>query len=112
MDFMENGRNTNGTFKPGHDGFKPRGSVNEFQKVTREKLGEFLKEKLDDLPAIYDELKAQDKARLLLMTVEFFLPKQRELMITDEEEGIDLTLLPGPLLKQVLKALDHGRNNN
>ncbi len=79
-------RNEGGTFKPGHPGFKPKGSVNEIQKITREKLGEFLIQKLDDLPAIYTKLSDKEKAKLLIGVCEFFLPKQKEISVEFEDE--------------------------
>lgn len=99
-------RSSNGTFKNGHPGFKPRGSTNEFQKVTREKLGEFLKSKLHELPTIYESLGDRDKAKLLLSVSEFFLPKQREITVNDEESSkavhVDYTKLSPAALKEVL----------
>lgn len=100
-------RNEDGTFKPGHPGFKPKGSVNEFQKVTREKLGEFLKSKLDDLDLIYDELPPKEKARLLMSCAEFFLPKQKEMILDMAEASnvhIDYTKLQPETLKDLLNA--------
>jgi hypothetical protein len=105
-DMELNGRNNNGQFKSGHNGFKPRGSVNEFQKVTREKLGEFLKLKLPELPTIYDSLSAREKAKLILAIAEFFLPKQKEILIDAElqqQVEIDYTKLSQSTLKEILE---------
>lgn len=87
-------RNGDGTFRVGHSGFKPKGSANEFQSVTREKLGEFLKSKLEDLPTIYENLSARDKSKLLLAISEFFLPKMKEIVLDAEGvsgKGMDLS---------------------
>lgn len=99
------GRNTLGRFAAGHRGFKPRGSTSEFQKVTREKLGEFLTERLQDLPSIYDGLEAKEKARFIVQLSEFFLPKQREHYVEIDERQpavIDYTKLSESALKELL----------
>lgn len=89
---MEQTRNPNGTFKNGHAGFKPKGSSNEFQKATREKLGAFLISKLDELPEVYEKLPDRDKAKMILSISEFFLPKQKEIsMEVSPSEGADLS---------------------
>jgi hypothetical protein len=87
-------RNSNGRFKEGHPGFKPKGSANEFQTATRDKLGEFLKSKLDELPTIYEKLGDRDKSKLLLSVAEFFLPKQKEIFTEDTtpKDGVDFSL--------------------
>lgn len=99
------GRNEDGTFKHGHSGFKPKGSVNEIQKVTREKLGQFLTSKLDELPSIYEKLSDKEKAKLLMWVCEVFLPKQKELAL---ELGEDLsptiiTMIDGKIISGELK---------
>jgi len=94
-------RNEDGTFKAGHPGFKPKGSVNEFQKVTREKLGEFLIQKLDDLPAIYSNLNDREKAKLLIGICEFFLPKQKEFAVELEDERKRVLALFSPLDEEI-----------
>jgi hypothetical protein len=115
-DMELNGRNNNGRFASGHSGFKPRGSVNEFQRVTREKLGEFLKLKLADLPVIYEGLSAREKAKLILAISEFFLPKQKEILIEAElqqQVEIDYTKLSPGTLKEILlhtKTLENENN--
>lgn len=98
-------RNSNGTFKPGHPGLKPKGSVSEFQKVTREKLGEFLISKLDDLSSIYEELSSRDKAKLLLSVAEFHLPKQKEIFLEESvsNEGHDLSRWSEEDLRALIK---------
>jgi hypothetical protein len=100
-----NGRDLDGKFIPGHGGFKKKG-VPEFQRLTRQKLGEFLQSKLDDLPEIYSKLGPRDKARLLLTMAEFFLPKSRELLIETAEARafIDYTKLRPEVLTQILDA--------
>lgn len=99
------GRNNNGTFREGHAGYKPRGAVSEFQKVARNKLGEFLKSRLDDLDAIYEELPAKDKARFLLAVVEFYLPKMKEVIIdAPPESEVDLSKLSDKTLHQLAEA--------
>lgn len=107
-------RNSNGTFKPGHPGLKPKGSVSEFQKVTREKLGEFLKSKLSELSTIYESLSNRDKAKLLLAVAEFFLPKQREMVLDASVETtvptIDYTKLSEGTLKEILAATTINEN--
>lgn len=104
---MENmdARNQDGTFKSGHTGFKPKGSVNEFQKTTREKLGEFLKLKIDDLESIYKELPAREKAKFLLAMIEFFVPKQKELYVEGLIDSYNLTPTPEEVRK-IKEALD------
>lgn len=108
-------RNGNGQFKVGHPGFKPKGSVNEFQRVTREKLGEFLKSKLDDLPSIYEKLGARDKSKLLLSISEFFLPKMKEIVLDAEGlpgKGMDLSLWTEQDLRQLIslqQKYDNGK---
>lgn len=112
---MEEPRNSNGTFKPGHSGFKPKGSVNEFQATTRGTLGEFLKTKLSELPTIYESLGNRDKAKLLLAVCEFFLPKQREMLIDASVETtgavIDYTKLSEATLKEILQATTINSSN-
>jgi hypothetical protein len=109
-------RNSNGRFLPGHPGYKPKGSVNEFQKVTREKMGAFLKSKLDDLDAIYEELSNRDKSRLLLAIAEFFLPKQREMFVDmpDPRPSVDYSKLsPGALAEFLeLHQKENGTTEN
>jgi hypothetical protein len=99
-----NGRDLDGKFIPGHGGFKKKG-VPEFQRLTRQKLGEFLQSKLDDLPEIYAKLSARDKAKLLITLSEFFLPKQREIILDAEGVGatIDYTKLSQATLSEILK---------
>lgn len=97
-----NGRNHLGRFAPGHGGFKK--PKTEFQRLTKFKLGEFLKDKLEDLPDIYDKLSAKEKARLILSVAEYFLPKQREHVIeVSEGPEIDYTKLSEPALKELLQ---------
>jgi hypothetical protein len=43
------------------------------------KVGNSLIPKLDDLDAVYDEITAREKVRMLVTIAEFFLPKQKEL---------------------------------
>lgn len=107
-------RNRNGTFKPGHPGFKPRGSASEFQKVTREKLGQFLISKLDDLPTIYEKLSDRDKAKLLLSVAEFHLPRQKEIFLEAiNDEGTDLSNWSEEDLRVLIKLQEkyHTREN-
>ncbi len=99
----ENGRDNSGRFSPGHKGFKK--PKTEIQRLTKTKLSDFLQEKLEDLPAIYEELKPRDKARLLLYVIEFFLPKQREHVIEIENgllSRVDLTHLSATALEEIL----------
>lgn len=84
-------RNTNGTFKSGHGGYKPKGAVSEIQKVTRQKMGEFLTSKLDDLDSIYEELPAKDKKTMLLAIAEFYLPKMKEVIMDNDVAQKTLT---------------------
>lgn len=86
-----NGRNSNGQFAPGHQGFKHKNAP-EFQRATREKLWYFFQEKIESLPQIFDELSPNNKVRALLTIAEFFLPKQREVLVeTTPSEGTDLS---------------------
>ena len=107
MENLKNmGRKNDGTFAVGHPGFKPRGSVNETQKLTKQKLGEFLTLKLDDLEAVYKELNAKEKKTMILAIAEFFLPKQKELIIDQnaipEKTTINFMALSEGTLKEIL----------
>jgi len=100
-----NGRDLSGKFAKGHPGFK-RAGVPELQRTTRQKLWQFFSEKVDKLPEIFDKLSDNQKARLLLQTAEFFLPRQKEmtLEITDDLalQKVDLTKLSEAALQEVL----------
>jgi hypothetical protein len=100
---MAEHRKQNGRFKPGHPGFKPKGAVSEFQKITRQQLGDFLISKLDDLPAVYSKLSAKEKARLLLSCAEYFLPKQKEINL--EYQFPDLTQFTQAEVTQFLNSI-------
>jgi hypothetical protein len=101
MNMEENGRDQSGKFTPGHPGFKK--PKTEFQRLTKTKLGEFLAEKLEDLPAIYKELNAKEKAKLILACAEYFLPKQREHVIDiNESSFLDYTKLSESALNEIL----------
>jgi hypothetical protein len=105
MDNMETERNEDGTFKAGHSGFKSKGSINEIQKVTREKLGEFLASKIDELPAIYEKLSDKEKAKLIMWVCELFLPKQKEIAFEMAENftPIITTMIDGKIIDGTLK---------
>jgi hypothetical protein len=100
MENMEKERNEDGTFKAGHSGFKLKGSINEVQKITREKLGEFLASKIDELPAIYEKLSDKEKAKLLMWVCELFLPKQKEVAfdIADKFTPVITAMVDGKIL--------------
>lgn len=85
-------RNKDGSFQVGHPGYKPKGSVSEFQKITRAKMGEFLISKLDSLDEIYQELSPRDKKNMVLALAEFYLPKQREITATIEQPATQVDL--------------------
>jgi hypothetical protein len=101
-------RNENGQLLPGHPGLKAKGSVNQFQKITREKLGDFLKERLDELPEVYERLSPKEKVRLILRVAEFFLPRQREMIVEMESQlNIDFSKLSPSALNEFLKLTEH-----
>lgn len=109
MDNMD-GRHSNGTFRSGHEGFKPKGSTNQVQRIAREKLGVFLTSKLDELPEIYTRLTPREKARLLLSCVEYFLPKQKEVEL-DVRQSVDLTQLSQEQLTEFLDGIKSSIQN-
>lgn len=105
---MDENRNEDGTFKAGHKGFKPSGSHSEIQKMTRQRLAEFVTTHIEQLPEIFKELNARDKAKLLIQTIEFFLPKQRELMLDNvNNSNIDLMRLSESAIREILNAQQH-----
>ena len=108
MDKLKNmDRQADGTFAVGHPGLKPRGAVSEMQKLTKQKLGEFLTLKLDDMDTIYKELSAKEKKTMILAIAEFFLPKQKELIIDQdaipEKTTINFLALSESTLKEILQ---------
>jgi hypothetical protein len=81
-----NGRDSAGKFAPGHNGFKKKG-LPEYQRQTRDLLWDFFQQKAKTLPELYDELNPATKAKLIMTVAEFFLPKQREILIDATLDG-------------------------
>lgn len=105
----ENGRDQAGKFAPGHPGYKKPGSTNKIAGEIKSKLADFLKERFEDLPGLFDKLKPGEKARLLSDLLQYVLPKTRELHIDDDTEGVgraytDLTMLSERTLKELLNG--------
>lgn len=113
---MEEIRNSNGQFKKGHGGTKPKGAIGETQKAIRNALGDFVTGKLESLDEIFEATPAKDQGRLLMSMVEFLLPKMRESHVTTEDLGpkasFDYTKLSPSALKEVLSltTIDDGTN--
>lgn len=102
----DNGRDIAGQFKPGHPGFKK--PKTEFQRMAKNKIGDFLKDKLEDLPAIYDKLSPKEKAKLILHCVDYFVPRQREMKVEIEDvpqASIDYTKLSENALNELLSLV-------
>jgi hypothetical protein len=86
------GRAERGRFGKGNPG-RPPSSQNKVQADIREKLGNFLEGKLNDLEGVYGKLPDRDKGKFLLECISYFLPKSRELTVdvNPGENGSDLS---------------------
>lgn len=75
-----NGRDEKGRFGLGNPGRQPM-TANKLQQSIRDKLGEFLEGKLEDLEGIYSKLADRDKGKFVLEVISYFMPKQSEIYV-------------------------------
>jgi hypothetical protein len=73
----ENGRDEKGRFIDGNKG-KPKGSTNKTSRDIREFITNFLNDKANEIPHIWNALEDKDKATLYLHLCRLILPKITE----------------------------------
>lgn len=99
---MEEPRDERGRLLPGHGGMKPKGAKSELRK----KVNEFVTEKWDELPDLFNSLKPKDKLLFFSELLPYCLPKlkQIDLEITNAfaVNQVDLTRLSPEALNEVL----------
>lgn len=112
---VNNGRAERGRWAKGNPG-RPPLSQNKIQATIREKLGQFIEGKLDDIETIYEKLPDRDKGKFLLEAISYFMPKTREvIMDVNPNEEADLSQWSDDDLRALLelhsKYEPNGSNN-
>lgn len=82
---MENYRDTNGQFLPGHPGAKSKGDIHVIAGDVKIKIADFLNSKADELPQIWAKLHPRQKAQFFADLVPFLVAKQKELRVDFDE---------------------------
>src|SRR5882724_3235149 len=96
----DNSRDEKGRLLPGHAGLKKKGSNNRLQSEIKEKITDFLNEKLDSIEEVFKEVAPKDKLRFLGELLGYVLPKSKEVSVEKPvDEGIDYTSWPGEDIK-------------
>lgn len=86
---MSRGGKTNGSFKKGHPGVKPKGAINRTTKEGRELLSNILMNQLDNANAAFDALK-KDPSKYLdaySKLLGYVIPKKTD--ITSDGNSIE-----------------------
>lgn len=72
---MDKLRDKDGRLLPGHPGLKQKGSTGTISREIREKILDFIAGEIDNLPSLYNSLKATDKIKMLNVLMQISLPK-------------------------------------
>jgi hypothetical protein len=76
-------------FKPGKSGHpqgRPKGATNKIARPLKEQLSDFLKEKIKELPEIWNKLNARDKASFIKDLLPYYLAKLQTIQVGIEFE--------------------------
>jgi hypothetical protein len=107
-----NGRDERGRFGKGNAG-RPPLSTNKIQAAIREKLGQFIEGKLDNIEEIYQKLPDREKGKFLLEAISYFMPKMREVImeVTPGENGTDLSTWNESDLRELIRLHEKYQTN-
>ena len=81
---MEEVRDENGRFKPGHPGQKPVGAKSELRK----KVLAFVEERWEQLPEWFDTLKPKDKLLFIAELLPYLMPRLKQVDATIMSEPV------------------------
>lgn len=76
-----------GRFKPGESGNlkgRPVGAINKISAPIKDQIGNFVNEKFQELPGIWNKLNARDKASLLKDLLPFVVAKLQAIAVAGE----------------------------
>jgi len=106
-------RDEKGRFAPGNNG-KPKGTAHKMTKELREFITNFLNDKSNEIPDMWEQLETKDKLTLFMHLCRLVLPKPEE-----TPEAPDRNELKQPIwivadnsLKPGLNIPDIGNRNN
>lgn len=91
------------TGQSGNPNGRKKGAINKFAVPIKTQLSDFLNEKIQELPAIWNKLNARDKAQFLKDLLPFFIAKMQAISLEVEFEKLSdeqLEILCNQLIKK------------